>query len=66
MGNKKSGGKYIRKRDLMQSLIELFQQNAGEVYDLKRLFRDLKLTTHPAKMLCVDCLEDMLLDDYIK
>ena len=66
MGNKKSGGKYIRKKDMMQSLIELFQQNAGEVYDLKRLFRDLKLTTHPAKMLCVDCLEDMLLDDYIK
>lgn len=66
MGKKKSGGKYIRKRDLKQSLIDLFQQHAGEVYDLKRLFRDLKLTTHPAKMLCVDCIEDLMLDDYIK
>lgn len=50
----------------MQLLIDLFQQHAGEVYDLKRLFRDLKLLTHPAKVLCVDCLEDLKLDDYIK
>lgn len=66
MGKQKSGGKYLRKRDLMQSLIELFQQNAGEVYDMKRLFRELKMTTHPLKMLCVDCIEDLLVDDYIK
>lgn len=59
MGKKKTGGKYIRKRDLMQMLIDLFQQHAGEVFDLKRLFRDLQLKTHPAKMLCVDCLEDL-------
>ena len=50
----------------MKSLIDFFQQHAGEVFDLKKLFRELKLTTHPAKILCVDCLEDMLLDDYIK
>ena len=66
MGNKKNGGKNLRKRDLLLSLTELFQKNAGEVYDLKRLFRDLQLKTHPLKMLCVDCLEDLLLDDYIK
>ena len=50
----------------MQQLIDLFQHHAGEVYDLKRIFRELQLTTHPAKMLCVDCLEDMMEDDYIK
>ena len=50
----------------MQTLIELFQQHAGEVYDLKRLFRELKLNTHPLKMLCVDCLDDLLVEDYIK
>ena len=66
MGKKKTGGKYIRKRDLMQMVIDLFQQHAGEVFDLKRLFRDLQLKTHPSKMLCVDCLEDLLADDYIK
>ena len=62
MGKKKTGGKYIRKRDLMQMVIDLFQQHAGEVFDLKRLFRDLQLKTHPSKMLCVDCLEDLLAD----
>ena len=66
MGKKKSGGKYLKKRELMQTLIELFQQHAGEVYDLKRLFRELKLNTHPLKMLCVDCLDDLLVEDYIK
>ena len=66
MGKNKGGGKNLRKRDLLLSLTELFQKNAGEIYDLKRLFRDLQLKTHPLKMLCVDCLEDLLLDDYIK
>ncbi|MDE5561431.1 MAG: RNB domain-containing ribonuclease [Bacteroidaceae bacterium] len=66
MGKNRSSGKYLRKRDLMLSLIELFQRHAGETFDLKRLFRELKLTTHPLKMLCVDCLEDLMLDDYIK
>jgi len=66
MAKKKTGGKYLRKRDLMQLLIDLFQHHAGEVFDLKRIFRELQLTTHPAKMLCVDCIEDLMLDDYIK
>lgn len=66
MGKNSNSGKYLRKRDLILSLIELFQRHAGETFDLKRLFRELKLTTHPLKMLCVDCLEDLMLDDSIK
>ena len=50
----------------MQSLIDLFQQHPDEVYDLKRIFRELQLTTHPSKMLCVDCIEDLMADDYLK
>ncbi len=66
MARNKSGGKHLRKRDLMQLLIELFQRHVGESYDLKSIFRELRLTTHPGKMLCVDCIEDLLVDDYIK
>lgn len=66
MAKKKTGTRYLRKRDLMQSLIDKFQQHPGETFDLKRIFRELQLTTHPAKMLCVDCLEDMVADDYIR
>ena len=47
-------------------LMELFQNNPAEVYDIKRIFRDLKLDTHPAKLLCMDLLEDLAMDDYIK
>lgn len=66
MGKKKSGGRYLRKKDLMKMIVELFQQHAGEVFDMKLISRELGLTTHPSKILCMDCLEDLLLDDYIK
>ncbi len=47
-------------------LMELFRDNPAEVYDIKRIFRDLKLDTHPSRMLCMDLLEDLAADDYIK
>ncbi len=65
MGKKTKGGKRLNKRELGQMMVELFQQNPNESFELRRLYRELKLDTHPAKMLCVDILEDMLLDDFI-
>ena len=62
----KKGGKRLKKKELAQMLMELFQNNPAEVYDIKRIFRDLKLDTHPAKLLCMDLLEDLAMDDYIK
>ena len=62
----KKGGKRLKKKDLAKMLMELFQNNPAEVYDIKRIFRDLKLDTHPAKLLCMDLLEDLAMDDYIK
>ena len=55
-----------KKKELAKMLMELFQNNPAEVYDIKRIFRDLKLDTHPAKLLCMDLLEDLAMDDYIK
>ncbi len=66
MGKKKTSSRYIRKRDLIQTITEYFQNHPTEAIELKQLFRQLNLTTHPAKMLCIDCLEDLLLEDYIK
>ena len=66
MGKKKTGTRYLRKKDLMQSITEHFQNHPTEAIELKQLFRQLGLTTHPSKMLCMDCLEDLLLEDYIK
>lgn len=62
----KKGGKRLKKKELAKMLMELFQNNPAEVYDIKRIFRDLKLDTHPARMLCMDLLEDLAMDDYIK
>ena len=62
----KKGGKHLKKKELAKMLMELFQNNPAEVYDIKRIFRDLKLDTHPAKLLCMDLLEDLAMDDYIK
>ena len=62
----KKGGKRLKKKELAKMLMELFQNNPAEVYDIKRILRDLKLDTHPAKLLCMDLLEDLAMDDYIK
>ena len=62
----KKGGKRLKKKELAKMLMELFQRNPSEVYDIKRIFSELKLTTHPSKLLCMDLLEDLTKDDYIK
>ena len=66
MGKKKSGGTRLKKTDLSKVIIDLFEQNPTQVFDLKTIYRELRLTTHPTKMLCMDVLETLLMDDYIK
>ena len=61
----KKGGKRITKRELITMMVDLFQSNPGESLNFKDITRLLSLDTHPAKMLCMDILEEMLLDDYI-
>jgi len=61
----KKGGKRITKKELIGMLVELLQSNAGEALNFKDITRILQLDTHPAKMLCMDILEEMLMDDFI-
>lgn len=61
----KKGGKRITKKDLIAMMVEMFQLSDGESLALKDIYRMLHLDTHPAKMLCMDVLEEMLMDDYI-
>ena len=65
MGKKKKGGKHISKKQLTAMIEQLFQTHQGETLELRRIFRELGLDTHPAKMLCMDILDAMMLDDYI-
>lgn len=62
----KKGGKRLKKKELARLLMDLFQNNPAHTYDIKTIFRELHLDTHPAKMLCMDLLEDLAMDDYIK
>ena len=66
MGKKKSGGGRLKKKNLEQMVITLFEENPSQVYELKSLYRELHLNTHPAKMLLMDVLEMLQMDDYIK
>ena len=62
---KNKGAKRITRKQLTAMLERLFETNGGQTLELKEIFRTFHLDTHPAKMLCVDLLNDMLADDYI-
>ena len=66
-GKNKQGGRphRLNKAQLTDQVMNLFQSRAGEVIDIKTIFRELHLNTHPAKLLCMDVLDDLLMDDYI-
>ncbi len=49
----------------MEMLQTLFRQNPNETFSFKQIFNSLKLSTHPAKMLAVDVIDEMAWDDYL-
>lgn len=61
----KKGGKRITKKELIALMVNLFQTKGGESVSLKDIYRTLNLDTHPAKVLCMDVLEELLFDDFI-
>jgi len=63
--SKSKGGKRLNKRMLVDMLRTLFQQNPNETFSFKQIFKNLKLSTHPAKMMAVDTMEEMAWDDYL-
>ena len=61
----KKAGKRMKKKELSKAVLDFFHAKQDEVINLKYIFSELKLTTHPLKMLCMDILSDLLADDYI-
>lgn len=61
----KKAGKRMNKKQLAALLMDFFQKNPNEILSLKYIFEQLRLTTHPLKMLCMDILAEMKDDDYI-
>ena len=63
--SKHKSGKRLNKKMLVELLQTLFQQNPNESFSFKRIFKNLKLSTHPAKMLAVETMDEMAWDDYL-
>ena len=61
----KKAGKRMNKKQLAALLMDYFHEKGNESVSLKKLFEQLRLTTHPLKMLCMDILADLKEDDYI-
>ena len=59
------GGKRLTKRQVADAIQGLFQAHPGEALTYRQIFKTLKLTTHPAKMLAVDVMDEMAWDDYL-
>ena len=66
MSKGRQKGGYVRKADLAVRMQEYFESHQGTPVDIKTLFRELSLKTHPAKLLCMDVIDEMLMDDYLK
>ena len=62
---KKGGARRLNKQEMTEQVMALFQEYAGQLVDIKTIFRELHYNTHPAKLLCMDVLDDLLMDDYI-
>ena len=63
--SKHKSGKRLNKKMLAELLQTLFQQNPNETFSFKDIFKKLKLSTHPAKMLAVETMDEMAWDDYL-
>lgn len=65
MGKEKKGSRRLTKKQLAEKLTSLFQAHPDETYSFKQIFHTLRLTTHPAKMLAIDVMEEMAWDDFL-
>ena len=57
--NKTKMRRRTNKQDLTQMLTQLFMEQPEKVFSFKEIFRELRLNTHPLKMLAIETMEDM-------
>ena len=55
----------MTKRMMFDALIDLFHEHSDRALTYSRIWKELRLTTHPQKMLCGDLIGDMLIDGSI-
>lgn len=65
MKKKKKGGKRMTADKLAEKIESFFRSHPQKSYSFKEIFKNLKLDTHPLKMLAIDLMEEMAWDDFL-
>ena len=65
MAKEKKGGKRLNKKQMAEMLEQFFTSQPDKTLSFKEIFRQLKLNTHPQKMLAIDAMEEMAWDDFL-
>lgn len=55
----------MKKQAIVDLLLNTFNAHPDESFSVKKIFQMVDAKKHPAKMLVMDALEDLVLDDYI-
>ncbi len=63
--SKKNASHRLTKRDIYSYLIDFFESQPTKEFSAKQIFAALRLKTHPQKMVCLDTLEQLIMEDYI-
>lgn len=63
--DKNKAGSRLKKKAVARILTDVFNEAPEREFDVKDLFTMLRATNHPSKMIVVDALSDLVLDDYI-
>ena len=66
MAKGKKGGKRITRRQMQDIIENFFSSQPGKRFTLKEIFRQLRLETHPMKMLAIDVMDEMAWDDFLQ
>ena len=61
----KRAGKRMKKGELSDLILAFFRTAPTDTFSIKKIFHELRFTTHPQKMLCIDILREMIADDYL-
>ena len=61
----RKSAKRLNKREMGDLLQDYFSSQPNETLSFKQIFRDLRLNTHPLKMLAIDTMEEMAWDDVL-
>ncbi len=55
----------LTKKDINGLLLDLFTAQPDRTFNIKEIFEALKAKNHPTKMLVMDVLSDLVLDDFL-